>query len=99
VHTCSLYVVYAAYRSSVASVVDVPVVVVAEEKRIISVLYYYMYVTYFTLYKHIYFRNSSLFTATCKNSPSARCVTAATRVFKHTDIFRMPTTSLRQILR
>jgi hypothetical protein len=26
------------------------------------------------------FRNSSLFTATCKNSPSARCVSAANRV-------------------
>jgi hypothetical protein len=26
------------------------------------------------------FKNSSLFTATCKNSPSARCVSAANRV-------------------
>jgi hypothetical protein len=42
-------------------------------------------------------RNSSLFTATCKNSPSARCVTAANRVYNGTDIFRKPIASLKQI--
>jgi hypothetical protein len=46
-----------------------------------------------------YVRNSSLFTAACENSPSARCVTAANRVCKDTDIFRKPVTSLKQILR
>jgi hypothetical protein len=55
---------------------------------IILLLYYYRYV-----------RNSSLFIATCENSPSARCVRAANRVCKDTDIFRMPITSLKQILR
>jgi ornithine cyclodeaminase/alanine dehydrogenase-like protein (mu-crystallin family) len=44
-------------------------------------------------------RNSSLFTATCKSSPTARCVTAANRVCKGTDIFRKTVTSLKQILR
>jgi hypothetical protein len=43
-------------------------------------------------------RNSSLFTATCKNSPTARYVMAANRVCKDTDIFRKPITSLKQIL-
>jgi hypothetical protein len=31
-------------------------------------------------------RNSSLFTATCTNSPTARCVTAANRVCKDVEI-------------
>jgi hypothetical protein len=43
-------------------------------------------------------RNPSLFTATCKNPPSAGCVTAANRVRKDTDTFRKPITSLKQIL-
>ena len=45
------------------------------------------------------FRNSSLFTATCNNSPSAGYVSAANRLFKDVDIFRKPITSLKQILR
>jgi hypothetical protein len=45
------------------------------------------------------FRNSSLFTATCKNSPCARCVSAANRVCKDVDICRKPIISLKQILR
>jgi hypothetical protein len=44
-------------------------------------------------------RNSSLFTDTCKNCPSARCVAAANRVCKDIDIFRKPVTYLKQILR
>jgi hypothetical protein len=40
-------------------------------------------------------RNSSLFTAACKNSPSARCVSPANRVCKGTDVFRKPITSLK----
>jgi hypothetical protein len=44
-------------------------------------------------------RNSSLFTATCRNCPSARCVTAANYVCKATVIFGKPITSLKQILR
>jgi hypothetical protein len=44
-------------------------------------------------------RTSSLFTATCKNSPTARCVTAANRVCKATDIFSKHIASLNQILR
>jgi hypothetical protein len=44
-------------------------------------------------------RNSSLFTATRKNSPSARCVSAANRVCEDVDMFRKPTVSLKQILR
>jgi hypothetical protein len=43
-------------------------------------------------------RNSPLFTATCKNSPTARCVTAANRVCKDSDIFRTSIISLKQIL-
>jgi hypothetical protein len=43
-------------------------------------------------------RNSSLFTVTCTNSPTARCVTAANRVCKDVDIFRKPITSLKQFL-
>jgi hypothetical protein len=38
-------------------------------------------------------------TATCKNSPSARCVSAAYHVLKDLDIFRKPFTSLKKILR
>jgi len=38
------------------------------------------------------FRNSSLFTAICKNSPSAGSVSAANFVRKHVDIFRKPIT-------
>jgi hypothetical protein len=34
------------------------------------------------------FRNSFLFAATCNNSPSARCVSAAKRVCKDARIFR-----------
>jgi hypothetical protein len=41
------------------------------------------------------FRNS----CTCKNSPSARCVSAANRVCTDIDIFRKPIISLKQILR
>jgi hypothetical protein len=43
-------------------------------------------------------RNSSLFTATCKNSPSAGRVSAANRVCQYSDIFGTPVTSLKQIL-
>jgi hypothetical protein len=35
------------------------------------------------------FRNHSLFFATSKNSPTARCVLAANRVFKHAGTFRI----------
>ena len=45
------------------------------------------------------FRNSSLFTATCTHSPSARWVSAANRMRKLVDIFRKPITSLKQTLR
>jgi hypothetical protein len=45
------------------------------------------------------FRNPFLFTATCNNSPSARCVLAANHVCRDVDIFRQNITSLRQILR
>ena len=44
------------------------------------------------------FRNSSLFTANCKTSPSARCVSAANRLCKDVDIFRKPINTLKQIL-
>jgi hypothetical protein len=43
------------------------------------------------------FRNSILFTATCK--PSAGCASAANHLCKHVGIFRKPITSLTQILR
>jgi hypothetical protein len=43
------------------------------------------------------FRNSSLFTATCKNSPSARCVSAPNCVHRHRYLFRKPVISLKQI--
>jgi hypothetical protein len=43
-------------------------------------------------------RNSSLFTATCTNSPTARRVTAANRACKDVDIFRKAVTSLKQFL-
>jgi hypothetical protein len=46
------------------------------------------------------FRNSSLFTATCKDSPSARCVSAVNCVCsKDVDTFRKTIISLKQILR
>ena len=45
-----------------------------------------------------HFKTSSLFTATCKNAPSTRCVSAAKPLCKDVDIFRKPTTSLKQIL-
>jgi hypothetical protein len=45
------------------------------------------------------FRNFSLFTANCQNSPSARCVSAANRECTDVDIFRKPVTLLKQILR
>jgi len=45
------------------------------------------------------FRNSSLFTVTSNNSPSAGCVSVANRLFKDVDIFMKPITSLKQILR
>jgi len=38
-------------------------------------------------------------TSTCKNSPSARCVSAANHVRKDLEIFRKTFTSLKQILR
>jgi hypothetical protein len=44
------------------------------------------------------FINSLLFTATCYNSPSARCVVAANRMCKDLDICRKTVTSLTQIL-
>jgi hypothetical protein len=44
------------------------------------------------------FRNSSLFTATCTNSPSATGVSDANRVCTDIDIFRTPIISLKQIL-
>jgi hypothetical protein len=43
-------------------------------------------------------RNSSLFTATCTNCQTARCVTAANRLCKDVVIFRKPVTSLKQFL-
>ena len=46
-----------------------------------------------------HFRNSSLFTVTCTNSPSARRVSAANRVCTDIDIFSKPIISLKQILR
>jgi hypothetical protein len=45
------------------------------------------------------FRNSFLFTATFKNFPSSRCVSAANRVCKDICILRKPSISLKQILR
>jgi hypothetical protein len=56
---------------------------------IITSHYYYYY------YYYYYY----LFTAICKNSPTARCVTAANCVCKATDIFTKPVTSLKQTLR
>jgi len=47
----------------------------------------------------IIIKKSSLFTAACKNSPSARCVSVANRVCKDFDIVRKPVASLKQILR
>jgi hypothetical protein len=44
------------------------------------------------------FRNHSLFFATSKNSPTARCVLAANVVFNYVDFFRNPTVLLKQIL-
>jgi ornithine cyclodeaminase/alanine dehydrogenase-like protein (mu-crystallin family) len=41
-------------------------------------------------------RNSSLFSATCKNSPPAKCVTAANGVCEDADIFRKTITSLKK---
>ena len=46
-----------------------------------------------------YFRNSSLFTVNCKNSPSAAYVSATDLVRKDVDIFRKINTSLKHILR
>jgi hypothetical protein len=45
------------------------------------------------------FRYSSLITATCNNSPSAGCVSAAKLVCKDVYSFRKHITSLKQILR
>jgi hypothetical protein len=45
------------------------------------------------------FINSSMFTATCKNCPSARCVPAVNRECKVIDIHRNPIISLTEILR
>jgi hypothetical protein len=45
------------------------------------------------------FSNSSLFTATSKNYPSARYVSVANHLCKDVDIIRKPITSLKQILR
>jgi hypothetical protein len=44
------------------------------------------------------FRNPSLLIATCKNSQSAICVSAANQVCKDVSIFRKPITFLKQIL-
>jgi hypothetical protein len=44
------------------------------------------------------FRNSSLFAATCKNSPSARRVSAADLLCKDVDILRKPVISLKWLL-
>jgi small-conductance mechanosensitive channel len=43
------------------------------------------------------FRNSCSFTATCKISPSARCVSAANRVCKDIDIIWKPIISVKQV--
>jgi hypothetical protein len=40
------------------------------------------------------FRISSLFTATCKNSASAECLSAADRVWKDFNVFRKAIASL-----
>jgi hypothetical protein len=45
------------------------------------------------------FRNSFLFSDTSKNSPSARCVSAANHLCKDVDILRKTTGSFNQILR
>jgi hypothetical protein len=45
------------------------------------------------------FKNSSLFTATCKTSPSARCVSAANLLCQDVENTSKPTASVRQILR
>ena len=44
------------------------------------------------------FRKHSLFFATSKNSPTARCVLAANLVFNDVDFFRNPITLLKQSL-
>lgn len=44
------------------------------------------------------FRNSSLYNATCRKSPSARCVSVVSRVHVY-NISKKPITSLKQILR
>jgi hypothetical protein len=44
------------------------------------------------------FRNHSLFSATSKNSPTARCVLAVNLVFNDVDFFRSPIILLKQIL-
>jgi hypothetical protein len=45
------------------------------------------------------FRNSSLFTANCYNSPSAGCVSAVNHMCKDSDIFRKTINSSKKILR
>jgi hypothetical protein len=45
-----------------------------------------------------YFRNSSSLTASFKNSPYVRYVSAANHVCENVDILRKPTASLKQIL-
>ena len=44
------------------------------------------------------FRNSSLFFAASKISPTARCILAANLVFNDDDFFRNPITLLKQSL-
>jgi hypothetical protein len=44
------------------------------------------------------FRNHSLFFATSKNFPTARCVLAANLAFNYVDFIRNPITLLKQIL-
>jgi len=53
----------------------------------------------FEYYWYSSFRNFSLLTATCKNSSSDRCFSAANLVCKDVDIFRKTVTSLKLILR
>jgi hypothetical protein len=60
--------------------------------------YYYLNITGFWVLP-LSFRNSSLFTATCKISPSVRCVSAAKRLCTDIDSVRKPTVFSKQILR
>jgi hypothetical protein len=56
---------------------------------------YYRYSSFFPRN----FRSSPPFTATCKNSTSARCVSAANLLCKDVNIFSKTISFLKQILR